>query len=142
MERALLITQHENQVGEGANFCTWLERCFGNYDKLNCELMMRLEDYWWNIRDEEASPNETWNNYELQDNEPRTSNVSLLRAKCGFGNRKPRWLEQAKLIFKEDNEWKDDLYNELDVNGMFYVDELRHELQFRQVLRKLIMKYC
>ncbi|PWA76661.1 zf-BED domain-containing protein [Artemisia annua] len=120
MEKALLMTQHKNQDGEGAEFCHWLERRFGNYHKLDCELMMRLENYWWSVRDKEASPNETWNNNEIQDNGPRTN----------------------KLIDKKDNEWKDDLFNELDINGTFYVDELKHELQFREVLRKLIMKYC
>ena len=59
IERAFLIEQHENRDGEGAEFCDWLERCFGDYHKLDCELMMKLEDYWWNVHDKEASPSET-----------------------------------------------------------------------------------
>ncbi|GJV94541.1 hypothetical protein Tco_1546118 [Tanacetum coccineum] len=36
---------HENRKGK--NFCSWLKESFGNYHKLDYELMLKLEVYWW-----------------------------------------------------------------------------------------------
>ena len=80
MEKALLEAPHEDESSEGAEFFLWLERCFGNYQELDCELMMRLDDSWWNKQN-------VWGNRR------RSSNVSLLRAKSRFGDYKPRWLD-------------------------------------------------
>nr|GEU57229.1 hypothetical protein [Tanacetum cinerariifolium] len=44
------------------NFCTWLKRCFENIYKLNYELLVKLEEYWWKMNDHECSPITNWRN--------------------------------------------------------------------------------
>ncbi|GJW58850.1 hypothetical protein Tco_0105581 [Tanacetum coccineum] len=52
---------HENR--EGNNFCSWLKESFGNYHKLDYELMMKLEEYWWGKKEEEESRKNACSNY-------------------------------------------------------------------------------
>ncbi|GKC83417.1 hypothetical protein Tco_1139134 [Tanacetum coccineum] len=45
------------------NFCAWLKRCFGNFQELDNELLVKLEEYWWKMNDHECSPFTNWRNH-------------------------------------------------------------------------------
>ncbi|GJZ32361.1 hypothetical protein Tco_0577797 [Tanacetum coccineum] len=62
---------HENRKGK--NFCSWLKESFGNYHKLDYELMLKLEVYWWE-RKKRKNQNRTWIN---NDNDAIQANQEL-----------------------------------------------------------------
>ncbi|GJT82615.1 hypothetical protein Tco_1056957 [Tanacetum coccineum] len=66
-EKAILegLWGHENR--EGMNFCSWLIECFGNYHKLDYELMRKLEEHWWGKKEAEESSDDAWSNYSPND---------------------------------------------------------------------------
>ncbi|GJR09154.1 hypothetical protein Tco_0791806 [Tanacetum coccineum] len=45
------------------NFCAWLKRSFGDFHKLNYELLVKLEECWWKINDHECSPFADWRDH-------------------------------------------------------------------------------
>nr|GEU48966.1 hypothetical protein [Tanacetum cinerariifolium] len=45
------------------NFCAWLKRRFGNFHELDYELLVKLEECWWKIKDHECSPFTNWRNH-------------------------------------------------------------------------------
>ncbi|GJZ94462.1 hypothetical protein Tco_0666665 [Tanacetum coccineum] len=44
-------------------FCAWLKRSFGNFHELDYELLVKLQDYWWKVKDQECSPFANWRDY-------------------------------------------------------------------------------
>ncbi|GJT36652.1 hypothetical protein Tco_0927071 [Tanacetum coccineum] len=50
-------------VTQGARkFYAWLKRCFDNFHKLDYNLLIKLEEYWWKVDDDECSPFTNWRN--------------------------------------------------------------------------------
>nr|GEV08815.1 hypothetical protein [Tanacetum cinerariifolium] len=47
---------HENKKGK--KFCSWLKESFGNYDELDYELILKLKEYWWGKKEDDASSEE------------------------------------------------------------------------------------
>ncbi|GJX84776.1 hypothetical protein Tco_0335550 [Tanacetum coccineum] len=45
------------------NFYAWLKRSFENFHKLDYELLVKLQDYWWKVNDHECSPCSEWRNH-------------------------------------------------------------------------------
>ncbi|GJR47200.1 hypothetical protein Tco_1315303 [Tanacetum coccineum] len=45
------------------NFCAWLKTCFGNFHELDYELLIKLQDYWWKVKDHEYSPFTNWRDH-------------------------------------------------------------------------------
>nr|GEZ40098.1 hypothetical protein [Tanacetum cinerariifolium] len=45
------------------NFCAWLKRSYGNFHKLDYELLVKLQEYWWKVNDRECSPFSNWRNH-------------------------------------------------------------------------------
>ncbi|GJS28194.1 hypothetical protein Tco_0488814 [Tanacetum coccineum] len=44
------------------NFCAWLKKCFDNFHELDYDLLIKLEEYWWRMNDDECSPFTNWRN--------------------------------------------------------------------------------
>nr|GEY17534.1 hypothetical protein [Tanacetum cinerariifolium] len=45
------------------NVYAWLKRSFRNFDKLNYELLVKLQDYWWKVNDHECSLVSNWRDH-------------------------------------------------------------------------------
>ncbi|GJX66557.1 hypothetical protein Tco_0300900 [Tanacetum coccineum] len=45
------------------NFCAWLKRSFEDFHKLDYKLLVKLEECWWKINDQECSPFANWRDH-------------------------------------------------------------------------------
>ncbi|GJT25293.1 hypothetical protein Tco_0895230 [Tanacetum coccineum] len=54
-EKAILEGSWGHENTKGNNFFSWLKEKFCNYHELDYELMLKLEEYWWRMKEEEES---------------------------------------------------------------------------------------
>ena len=59
-ERANLINLIDEQDRKDTEFRNWLKQYFGSHRNIKSELIMHLEDYWWNKHDKKASFGDTF----------------------------------------------------------------------------------
>ncbi|GJU10761.1 retrovirus-related pol polyprotein from transposon TNT 1-94 [Tanacetum coccineum] len=45
------------------NFCSWLKRSFKNFHELDYELLVKVQDYWWEVNDHECFPFYFWKDH-------------------------------------------------------------------------------
>ncbi|GJX94210.1 hypothetical protein Tco_0348796 [Tanacetum coccineum] len=62
-EKAILKGSWGHMNRKGKNFRSWLKESFGNYNELDYELMLKLEEYWLGKKLEEESSEDAWSNY-------------------------------------------------------------------------------
>ncbi|GJY24045.1 hypothetical protein Tco_0397703 [Tanacetum coccineum] len=118
---------NEDGFCNGGELPRMVRRFFGNFHELDYELLIKLQDYWWNVNDHEGSPFSNWRNhiqgpYENYYNNFLDNEEHENKDKHGlFDNQKRavcniRRFEMIKYSFGKDKEYvaiKEHEYNDL-----------------------------
>nr|GEX01430.1 hypothetical protein [Tanacetum cinerariifolium] len=104
------------------NFFSWLKEHFGNYHELDHELMMKLEEYWWGMKEEDESREDVGSNYL-----PNDDNDAIQANQEWRDNHEP---------MKDDDDIKDLDDYLIPNDASCYVDE--EEERFKERKNKLL----
>ncbi|GKA62539.1 hypothetical protein Tco_0762058 [Tanacetum coccineum] len=94
-EKAILEGSWGHENRKGKNFCSWLKESFGNYHDLDCELMLKLKEYWWGKKEEEELKR-------FDDHEPMgDDDDDDIRDLDDYLNNAPYYVDEEDKEFKE-----------------------------------------